>query len=294
MKNIDMVKVRLVPDYKLRSDVPIATSADAIQLLKEELSQFDREAICILNLNTKMKPINASIAAVGDVSSASVHPRDVFKSAVLSSASGFILMHNHPSGDLTPSADDICITIRLIEAGKIIGIRLIDHIIVGLNSEYCSMREQNLIQEWENVPFGDMQNLMIEPVIEIPDGQNKEQGGFEIQRSIDGTEQSIPLTRDEVCSVYFEQQREFDRETIVGYLEEVGRNPKESQIFKLKHDIGVKKVLSSEAVLQRLTAEFRRQKNKQGIDESILLENVLEKELADIPKRTRRTKELER
>lgn len=294
MKNIDMVKVRLVPDYKLRSDVPIATSADAIQLLKEELSQFDREAICILNLNTKMKPINASIAAVGDVSSASVYPRDVFKSAVLSSASGFILMHNHPSGDLTPSADDICITIRLIEAGKIIGIRLIDHIIVGLNSEYCSMREQNLIQEWENVPFGDMQNLMIEPVIEIPDGQNKEQGGFEIQRSIDGTEQSIPLTRDEVCSVYFEQQREFDRETIVGYLEEVGGNPKESQIFKLKHDISVKKVLSSEAILQRLTAEFRRQKNKQGMEESILLEDVLEKELADIPKRTRRTKELER
>lgn len=294
MKNIDMVKVRLVPDYKLRSEVPIATSADAIQLLKEELSQFDREAICILNLNTKMKPINASIAAVGDVSSASVHPRDVFKSAVLSSASGFILMHNHPSGDLTPSADDICITIRLIEAGKIIGIRLIDHIIVGLNSEYCSMREQNLIQEWENVPFGDMQNLMIEPLIEIPDGQNKEQGGFEIQRSIDGTEQSIPLTRDEVCSVYFEQQREFDRETIVGYLEEVGGNPKESQIFKLKHDISVKKVLSSEAILQRLTAEFRRQKNKQGMDESILLEDVLEKELADIPKRTRRTKELER
>lgn len=294
MKNIDMVKVRLVPDYKLRSDVPIATSADAIQLLKEELSQFDREAICILNLNTKMKPINASIAAVGDVSSASVHPRDIFKSAVLSSASGFILMHNHPSGDLTPSADDICITIRLIEAGKIIGIRLIDHIIVGLNSEYCSMREQNLIQEWENVPFGDMQNLMIEPVIEIPDGQNKEQGSFEIQRSIDGTEQSIPLTRDEVCSVYFEQQREFDRETIVGYLEEVGENPKEAQIFKLKHDISVKKVLSSEAILQRLTAEFRRQKNKQGMDESIILENVFEKELADIPKRTRRTKELER
>lgn len=294
MKNIDMVKVRLVPDYKLRSDVPIATSADAIQLLKEELSQFDREAICILNLNTKMKPINASIAAVGDVSSASVYPRDVFKSAVLSSASGFILMHNHPSGDLTPSADDICITIRLIEAGKIIGIRLIDHIIVGLNSEYCSMREQNLIQEWENVPFGDMQNLMIEPVIEIPDGQDKEQGGFEIQRSIDGTEQSIPLTRDEVCSAYFEQQREFDRETIVGYLEEVGGNPKESQIFKLKHDISVKKVLSSEAILQRLTAEFRRQKNKQGMDESVLLEDVLEKELADIPKRTRRTKELER
>lgn len=294
MKNIDMVKVRLVPDYKLRSDVPIATSADAIQLLKEELSQFDREAICILNLNTKMKPINASIAAVGDVSSASVHPRDVFKSAVLSSASGFILMHNHPSGDLTPSADDICITIRLIEAGKIIGIRLIDHIIVGLNSEYCSMREQNLIQEWENVPFGDIQNLMIEPVIEIPDGQNKEQGGFEIQRYIDGTEQSIPLTRDEVCSVYFEQQREFDRETIVGYLEEVRENPKEAQIFKLKHDVSVKKVLSSEAILQRLTAEFRRQKNKQGMDESILLENVLEKELADIPKRTRRTKELER
>ncbi len=294
MKNLDMVKVRLVPDYKLRSDTTLATSDDAIQLLKEELSQFDREAICVLNLNAKMKPINASIVAVGDVSGASVHPRDIFKCAVLSSASGFILMHNHPSGDLTPSADDICITMRLIEAGKIIGIRLIDHIIIGLNSEYCSMREQGLIPEWEKVPFDDMQNLMIEPVITIPDGQDKKPGCFEIRRSIDGTELSILLTRDEVCSSYFEQQREFDRDAIVGYLEEVGENPKESKIFKLKHDMSVKKVLSSEAILQRLTAEFRRQKNKQGMDESFLLEEVLEKELANIPKKTRRTKELER
>ena len=294
MKNIDMVKVRLVPDYKLRSDVPIATSADAIQLLKEELSLLDREALCVLNLNAKAKPINASIVSIGDANSTTVHPREVFKCAVLSSAAGIVIIHNHPSGDVEPSDLDISVTGHLISAGKVLGIRVIDHLIIGPNAEYYSMLDKGLIKEMEEMSKESLLAISQRTSIQQLEGKDDELSKFKILRVINDVSESIPLTRDEVCSVYFEQQREFDRETIVGYLEEVGGNPKESQIFKLKHDISVKKVLSSEAILQRLTAEFRRQKNKQGMDESVLLEDVLEKELADIPKRTRRTKELER
>ena len=129
MKNLDMVKVRLVPDYKLHSDVPITSSTEALDLLRNELTQFDREVICVLNLNAKGKPINASIIAMGDITSAALHPRELFKCAILSSAAGFVLIHNHPSGDLVPSEDDILVTSRLISGAKLLGIRLIDHIV---------------------------------------------------------------------------------------------------------------------------------------------------------------------
>ena len=148
MKNLDMVKVRLVPDYKLHSDIHITSPSEALELLKEELSQHDREAVCVLNLNTAGKPINASIIAIGDLASATVHPRELFKCAILSSAAGIILIHNHPSGDLIPSNDDLQVTIRLISGGKLLGIRIIDHIIVGPGKQYYSMAEKDLIKKW--------------------------------------------------------------------------------------------------------------------------------------------------
>ena len=95
MKNLEMVKVRLVSDYKLHSEEPITSNEDAVELLKRELSEYDREAICVLNLNAKGKPINASITSVGDISTAVAHPREIFKCAVLSSAAGIVLLHNH-------------------------------------------------------------------------------------------------------------------------------------------------------------------------------------------------------
>ena len=285
MKNLDMVKVRLVPDYKLHSETSITSSSEALEVLKEELSQFDREAICVLNLNAKARPINASIVAIGDVTSATIHPRELFKCAILSSANGIILIHNHPSGELTPSQDDILVTSRLLAGAKLLGIKLVDHIIIGLNSEYVSMKENGMLEAMERAS---------NPDIELLEGQNQEVTNFEIRRNIEGSEKSIRLTRDEVCQAYFEQQREFDRETVIGYLEEIEANPRDAQIFKLKYDISVKKVLSSEKTVQQLSAEFRRQKNKQGMDESYLLEEVLEKELAELPRRKRKTKEQER
>ncbi len=282
MKNLDMVKVRLVPDYKLKSDTAIDNAEDAVKLLEAELSLLDREVLCIVNLNAKCKPINACIVSMGDMTSTYVHPREVFKCAVLSSAAGILIMHNHPSCEVTPSQTDIAVTSQLVSAGKIMNIRVIDHIIVGPNAEHYSMAENGLIKDLEQSPVKQL------------DDDKAELSSFKIRRIIEGNEESISLTQEELSSAYFAQQREFDREYIIETLEEIDANPKDAQIFKLKHDISARKVLSSESTIQKLTLEYRSLKNKLGADDSFLMEEVMEKGLADVPKRKKRTKEMER
>lgn len=282
MKNLDMVKVRLVPDYKLKSDTAIESAEAAVKLLEGELSQLDREAVCILNLNAKGKPINASIVSLGDMTGTYVHPREVFKCAVLSSAAGILILHNHPSDNVEPSVTDLSVTCQLISAGKIMGIRVIDHIIVGPNAEHYSMAANGLIS-----------SLEVSPVKQL-DADKAELSNFKIRRVIEGNEENITLTREELSSAYFAQQGEFDREYIIETLEEIDANPKDAQIFKLKHDISARKVLSSESTIQKLTLEYRSLKNKLGADDSFVMEEVLEKGLADVPKRKKRSKEMER
>ncbi len=295
MKNLDMVKVRLVPDYKLRSEVPLESSADAVQLLKEELSLLDREALCVLNLNAKVKPINASIVSVGDLNSTSVHPRELFKCAVLSSAAGIILMHNHPSGDSTPSNDDIQVTSRLIAAGRILGIRIIDHIIIGPENQHYSMADKGLIKEMEESTIEGLNTDKSLPVIELVGEQDNTPGGFEIKRSINGMERNIPLTKEEVCNIYFEQQRDFDREYVLDYLEDVKADSEKTRFFRMLYGRTIDSVLSSQAMIQRLTAELRRQKNKIGYNDFEYMEMALSRELCNIPpKKGRKRKAQER
>lgn len=292
MKNLDMVKVRLVPDYKLHSEERIETSEKAIDLLKRELSDFDREAMCILNLNAKCVPINASIVSIGDLTSTTVHPREVFKCAILSSAVYVILLHNHPSGDTTPSNEDIQITHRLIAGGRFLGINVIDHIIMAPGCEISSMRDMGLMGAIEKLPFEELDRQVS---IELPENETEGVTDFEIKRVIEGKACNIALTKEEVSRAYFDQQYEFDKDYITEYLEEIAADPKETQIFKLKYDVSVRKVLSSESILQGITSELRRQKNKQAPDDEALMDMVLSKELAKIPRRKpRKSKESER
>jgi DNA repair protein RadC len=83
--------------------------------------------------------------SVGDLSSALVHPREVFKPAILSNAASVILAHNHPSGDPQPSPEDCAVTRRLQEAGQILGIEVLDHVIIGDASRWASLREKGLM-----------------------------------------------------------------------------------------------------------------------------------------------------
>ena len=100
----------------------------------------DREQITIFMLDRKNKVIGYDIVAVGTLDSAPAHPREVFKSAILANASSIIMVHNHPSGDTTPSKDDDATTNRLADAGWLLGIELLDSIIINDEEEFYSYK----------------------------------------------------------------------------------------------------------------------------------------------------------
>ena len=110
-----------------------------------DMAQLAQEAFAVLTLNTKNKLIARHLVSLGLVNSAPVHPREVFRPAISDGAEAVILAHNHPSGDPTPSAEDLRVTRQLIEAGKVIGIRVLDHVIIGRgDTPHCSLREKGL------------------------------------------------------------------------------------------------------------------------------------------------------
>ena len=122
----------------------IRSPRDAVDLLCNHLDGADREHFVVVLLDTKGHIIGVSTVSVGDLSSAIVHPREVFKPAILSNAASIILAHNHPSGDPTPSSDDTAVTRRLHEAGELLGIEVLDHVVIGELGRYVSFKEKGL------------------------------------------------------------------------------------------------------------------------------------------------------
>ena len=96
------VCIRLAEGHPLYSDVPLSSPATAMDVMQKELSQYDREVLCVVNLNNKLKPINFNIVSVGNINGSIAAIPNILKSAILSNAAGFILLHNHPSGDVMP------------------------------------------------------------------------------------------------------------------------------------------------------------------------------------------------
>jgi len=128
----------------VQGKIPIKSPEDVRNIVMEEMRYFDREHFRSLYLDRKGGLIVMEDVSVGGLHSSIVHPREVFKTAVKKSAASIILVHNHPSGDPTPSKEDIEVTKRLIEAGKIMGIEVLDHIIIG-EGNYCSLKARGLI-----------------------------------------------------------------------------------------------------------------------------------------------------
>ena len=110
----------------------------------EEMRYLTKEHFKIAILDTKNQIISIENISIGNLNASIVHPREVFNIAIKRSANSIILVHNHPSGDPTPSTEDINITHRLIDAGNIIGIKVLDHIIIGDN-KYISFKQKNII-----------------------------------------------------------------------------------------------------------------------------------------------------
>jgi len=121
----------------------IRSPADAGRLLMEEMRYLDREHFKIVMLNTKNQVLGIELIFVGSLNTSVVHPREIFKACIRRSAAAVILAHNHPSGDPTPSPDDVEVTNRLVSAGRLLGIDVLDHLIIG-ERKYISLREQGM------------------------------------------------------------------------------------------------------------------------------------------------------
>ena len=144
-KRINIVSIKMVKESSfLYQTCQILSPSDAYEMIKEQLEGVDREQFIIACLNTKNEPTNITLVSVGSLNKAIVHPREVFKTAILSNAASIMAFHNHPSGETTPSQQDIQLTNRLYEAGELLGIKLLDHLIIGdrvpiLRSRYTQL-----------------------------------------------------------------------------------------------------------------------------------------------------------
>jgi len=124
--------------------ITVKSPEDAIKAARGQLKGKKKEHFLVLCLDTRNHLINTHKISIGSLDCSIVHPREVFKEAISSSSASVIFMHNHPSGDPTPSEDDIKITKRLVEAGEIIGIEVLDHIIF-CERDHLSMKARNLL-----------------------------------------------------------------------------------------------------------------------------------------------------
>jgi len=122
----------------------IRSPNDVHSLLSSELSHLTKEHFICLLLNTKNRLISKEVISIGSLNAAIVHPREVFRAAIKRCSASLICVHNHPSGDSTPSPEDIALTKRLVNVGEIVGIDVLDHIIIGTGN-FVSLKERGLI-----------------------------------------------------------------------------------------------------------------------------------------------------
>ncbi|MFC5529284.1 RadC family protein [Cohnella yongneupensis] len=131
---------RRVARSQLPDMVKITCPQDAASLLMEELRHLKEEHFVCLFLNTKNQVIGRQTLSIGSLNASIVHPRELFRAAIRRSSASILCAHNHPSGDPTPSPEDIALTKRLAEAGELLGIELLDHLVIGDN-RYISLKE---------------------------------------------------------------------------------------------------------------------------------------------------------
>ena len=133
-------RVYLVRENDRDEVVKIHNSSAVYELVKDELVSSDREMLLSVMITSKNHLIGVETVSIGSICATTMLPRDVFKSAILSNAVAIILCHNHPSGSLDPSNADIQMTKQLIEAGELLGIKMLDHLIVS-DKGYKSLRD---------------------------------------------------------------------------------------------------------------------------------------------------------
>ena len=149
---VKAIQIKALMEFSKRIASPLCSSdkiyikcsVDVSRLFMEEMRYLKKEVFKSVLVNTKNQLIKQINVSMGSLDTSIVHPREVFSEAIKASASAVLFVHNHPSGDPEPSPEDIATTKRLIEAGNILGIRVLDHIIIG-DGVYISLKERGLI-----------------------------------------------------------------------------------------------------------------------------------------------------
>lgn len=145
MKRIQIVSIQQVREKSLMVErKQISAPKIAAEIFETFLGSIDREAFVVGMLDTKNQINSLNLVSIGTLNSTIAQPREVFKAAILSNAASIIICHNHPSGNPQPSREDINTTRTIQEAGKLLKIPLLDHIILGYNS-FCSFKEDGLL-----------------------------------------------------------------------------------------------------------------------------------------------------
>lgn len=140
-KKINVVSIQLVKEKVIwYLERKIKEPRDAYNIFKDFIGESDREQFVVIALNTKNEPTHIEVVSIGSLNASIIHPREVFKSAILANANSIVVGHNHPSGSTDPSYEDTEATRRLVEAGNLLGIEVLDHIIFT-NDSFTSLKE---------------------------------------------------------------------------------------------------------------------------------------------------------
>jgi|SRR5690625_1409861 len=123
----------------------IGSPEDVVDIARKEIAEEDREVFFVVCMNTKNRVIAIHRAHIGSLNASIVSVKDVYRTAILNNSMSIICFHQHPSGDTTPSREDIEVTKRLREGGQILGIELLDHIIVSFTGEYTSLKQEGYL-----------------------------------------------------------------------------------------------------------------------------------------------------
>lgn len=144
-KRVGIIKLKMIREgTSVYGTERFHGAKEASDMVRHLFEYADREMMMVMSLDSAMTPIALEIVAVGGLNSCGIDSRDLFKHAILSNASKIICFHNHPSGIPTPSKMDSLITKRIKDAGELLGIELLDHIIIGSNDRYVSFREEKI------------------------------------------------------------------------------------------------------------------------------------------------------
>lgn len=146
-KRVDLISLKVCREKSIKYESRKITNPEqAYNIVKSFIGNTDREYFIVMNLNTRNEPCSVEICTIGSLDKTIVHPREVFKSAIITNANKIILFHTHPSNSIEPSSTDLDTTQKLMEASKIIQIPILDHIIIG-ESGFFSFKQGGLMSE---------------------------------------------------------------------------------------------------------------------------------------------------